>query len=127
MRVLSLLASLKRTSSGRSHSSVVASVESSDEDVVEVSLDRDITGKKVADRPFDPQIYKSEKIWTNILQVDEARSSLCVVLKKHEDSLLKVLQASKYQYGAGSMAVANSVSGKSDAVNVDGMLEHRGK
>lgn len=58
MCAVSALASPKLGLSVDSHSSVVAGVESSAEDVVEVLSDNDVTGKRFAARSFDPQTHR---------------------------------------------------------------------
>lgn len=58
-------------------------VKSSPKDVVEVSAENGIAGKKVAARSFYSQTYRGEQIWLTISQVVEVQDPLCAISQKH--------------------------------------------
>lgn len=102
-------------------------VESSLGDVVEIVTDNDVTRKEGAVRPIHPQTYRHEKLWLTIYRVDKVRNSLRDDLQNHEDTLLESLAVKRYQYGAWLMVVTSLLSGNFGAVDVDSVVEHRGK
>lgn len=71
MHDVSAWASSKPAASVGPHCSVVADVESSHDDGVEVSIDENVTGRDFAVRSLNPTNYRREEVWLNIFQVDE--------------------------------------------------------
>lgn len=55
MRTVSVRASRKPEYFFRPHSRVMADMKSTGKDVVEISVEDDVTGKEIAVRPFDPR------------------------------------------------------------------------
>lgn len=113
----SALAGFKHTFSGGSHSFVVVNGERSSEDIVEVPIDDDVTGKDVAGCPFDRQTCRREEAQLTIFQTSKVQNALCTVLQKHEDKLLESLRAKKYQYGCGLMTLSSLSFGRLGTVN----------
>lgn len=97
MRAVNASASPKQTFSLGLHSSVVADVESSSQDVVEVFMDDDVAGKEVAVRSLDPQTHRLKDVLLTISQVSEVQKQLGAVSRKREDDLLQSRRANKYQ------------------------------
>lgn len=105
MSALRLLVSFRPASSHGLHCSVGANVGISAEHIFRAAIDYEMTKKKVAVRPFDPQTYTCEEVWLTILHIDEIQSPLQAALQKPDDDLPESPRASKYQYGAGLMIV----------------------
>lgn len=102
----------------------MADIESSAEDVFEIPFDDKVTEEKVAARSFGPRIYRRNKVYLTIVQIDHVQNPLRVVSQKHKNDSLGSLQAKKYQCGTGFITMASSPSGTFGAANVDNMLEH---
>lgn len=80
MRAMSTSASPRKTSSFGLHCSSVGDVESSPDDVIDVSIDDDTARKEVSVRHFDPQTRSRRKLRTSILKVDEIQNPLRAIL-----------------------------------------------
>lgn len=124
MRPKSALASLEPASSAGLHFYDVADVENSLEDAVEVHVDDDAVGSKVADRPLDQQIYRRKNVWLTVLQVDKVQSSLRAASQKHEDGSPKSLLAKMYQYGAELLNMDSFLLRKSSTVSSNSPRKH---
>lgn len=127
MLVVSLSASLDPACFAAQHSFVVTGVESSADNVVEVSIDRDAAERGVAARHSDSQTCKRQEVRITIFLVNKVQNPFCAALQEHDDDLPESLRADEYQYSAGSVTVASSASGKLSAVNADSMLGDRRK
>lgn len=95
MRVMSTSFSHEPPFSATKHSSVVAEVENSAADVIEILIYDEVREKELAARPFDPQIYRRKKAWLALIQVVKVQSTLPPVPQKHEDELQESLKAGK--------------------------------
>lgn len=62
VRAVSAPVSLMQASSAGTHSSVMADVESSAEEVVRAPIDDGVTGKEFAVRHFEPQTYRRKEV-----------------------------------------------------------------
>lgn len=71
MRSVSLSAGSELSLSACTHSSVVANVERSAEDVTEALTEEVHTEKEVAVRFFHPQTYRSDELFLTIFHVEE--------------------------------------------------------
>lgn len=65
--------------------SEVSNVESGAQDVVEVPIDSDMTGEKVAVCGFDANNYTREKVFFTVLEIKDVRYPLCAVSQTHGD------------------------------------------
>lgn len=99
-------------------------VKSGAEDVVQVSIDDDMTERKVFFPPCYPQTYRPTKVWITIFQADKVQSPLHAVSWNHENDFLGSLQAEKLEYRAGQMAGDSPASVTLGTVGVSILFEH---
>lgn len=127
MRAMSALAGSKPAFCAGPHFSVVANVETSPGDVVEVLVNDDAAENDVFMRLADRQTRKRKDVCPSIFEGDEVQNPLRLGLQKQENNLLWSLRASKYQEGTALRTVASSSSGAFGAVSVYSKSEHREK
>lgn len=72
--------------------SEVAAVRSDAEDFVEVCIDHDTTGKKLAVSDFLLQSYAREELWLSIFQVDDVGNPLRAVSQTPDEKLMEPLR-----------------------------------
>lgn len=93
VRAVNFLASLSLASFRGRHSSEMADVDSSAEDVFKDSIDDSVTRKKVSIRLLGPRTYGEEDVLLAIFQVGESQNPLRAVFQKYKGDLLEHLWA----------------------------------
>lgn len=110
MRVVSPTASSKSATFSVRHSSVDASVESSDECNLEIPTNDGMTEKNVGARFFEPLTYRHQEAWLVSFRVERVQNLLRIVSQKHESDILESVEAKRYRLVAELLAAVTPAS-----------------